>query len=540
MNALPTPPLVAGPLTTTPSVPQQQPAPTRSTPALSEAPAPSDRPAPPLYRVSLAVSQEDVRAAQRLRHQVFAGELGARLDGPEPGLDSDAFDAYCDHLLVREVASGDVIATYRLLPPERARIMRPSLRRERIRSRPARPDPRRSDRGRPLLRPPGPPGRRRHRPHLGGPRALHGAQRAQLAGSCCSIPLADGGVLAADSWDTVRTKYLAPEEYWVTPHRLWQPTVATRPTGAVGAMRRYHIAHRARRPPAAAPRLPAARCLGLRCARARPGLQRRRPLCTAVAAPHRPALSAPLPVTRSADMSVWLPTAPCTPHTCAGHTGPVRSRLLASALLVAGCVFVLVGVVCFPAVLLLGQAPRDRLIRWWAYGVVRAFGVRVRVIGLPQPSAGEARAGCTRRREPHLVAGHTACRRRAPRPDARQERDPALAGARHARRPRRHAVRRPRPAAGSAHDRARHRGGAARRFPGGGLPRRQHLVRARNRRPVPARRVPGRARRARRCPPGTYHLPHRVAGRAAWPTPPPSSGTIHSPPHCGAWSRRPD
>ncbi|MFB7307147.1 lysophospholipid acyltransferase family protein [Streptomyces sp. NPDC056192] len=99
-------------------------------------------------------------------------------------------------------------------------------------------------------------------------------------------------------------------------------------------------------------------------------------------------------------MSVWLPTAPCTPHTCAGHTGPVRGRLLASALLVAGCTFVLVGVVCFPAVLLLGQAPRDRLIRWWAYGVVRAFGVRVRVIGRPQPSAGEARAGAL------VVANH--------------------------------------------------------------------------------------------------------------------------------------
>ncbi|MET9478203.1 lysophospholipid acyltransferase family protein, partial [Streptomyces sp. NPDC002922] len=99
-------------------------------------------------------------------------------------------------------------------------------------------------------------------------------------------------------------------------------------------------------------------------------------------------------------MSVWLPTAPCTPHTCAGHTGPVRGRLAASALLVAGCIVVLVGVVCVPAVLLLGQASRDRLIRWWAYGVVRAFGVRVRVIGRPQPPAGEAHTGAL------VVANH--------------------------------------------------------------------------------------------------------------------------------------
>ncbi|MET8532122.1 lysophospholipid acyltransferase family protein [Streptomyces sp. NPDC005065] len=99
-------------------------------------------------------------------------------------------------------------------------------------------------------------------------------------------------------------------------------------------------------------------------------------------------------------MSVWLPTAPCTPHTCAGHTGPVRGRLPASALLVAGCIVVLVGVVSVPAVLLLGRAPRDRLIRWWAYGVVRAFGVRVRVIGRPQQPAGEAHAGAL------VVANH--------------------------------------------------------------------------------------------------------------------------------------
>src|SRR5262249_11327538 len=30
------------------------------------------------------------------------------------------FDAFCDHLLVRELATGDVIGTYRMLPPERA------------------------------------------------------------------------------------------------------------------------------------------------------------------------------------------------------------------------------------------------------------------------------------------------------------------------------------------------------------------------------------------------------------------------------------
>ena len=33
----------------------------------------------------------------------------------------DRFDAYCDHLLVRDSASGEVIGTYRILPPHQAR-----------------------------------------------------------------------------------------------------------------------------------------------------------------------------------------------------------------------------------------------------------------------------------------------------------------------------------------------------------------------------------------------------------------------------------
>jgi putative hemolysin len=69
--------------------------------------------------LALARTEDDVRAAQRLRWRVFVDELGARIDSPQPGLDVDRFDAHCDHLLVREVATGDVVGTYRMLPPER-------------------------------------------------------------------------------------------------------------------------------------------------------------------------------------------------------------------------------------------------------------------------------------------------------------------------------------------------------------------------------------------------------------------------------------
>ncbi|MEV0351341.1 GNAT family N-acetyltransferase [Nonomuraea sp. NPDC050680] len=75
------------------------------------------RPTTGRYTVGLATSAADVQAAQRLRHEVFVEEMGARLDSPISGLDADRFDAYCDHLLVRY--DDKVVGTYRLLPPGR-------------------------------------------------------------------------------------------------------------------------------------------------------------------------------------------------------------------------------------------------------------------------------------------------------------------------------------------------------------------------------------------------------------------------------------
>lgn len=77
------------------------------------------RAAAPLI-VEWASSWPDVRAAQRLRYRVFADELGARVPSRLHQLDADEFDAYCDHLLVRETRGGAVIGTYRVLTPEAA------------------------------------------------------------------------------------------------------------------------------------------------------------------------------------------------------------------------------------------------------------------------------------------------------------------------------------------------------------------------------------------------------------------------------------
>ncbi len=72
------------------------------------------------FTLAWATTWPEVREAQRLRYRVFAGEMGARVPSRRHGLDADEFDAYCDHLLVREPADGAVVGTYRVLAPDQA------------------------------------------------------------------------------------------------------------------------------------------------------------------------------------------------------------------------------------------------------------------------------------------------------------------------------------------------------------------------------------------------------------------------------------
>lgn len=73
------------------------------------------------YRVRLAETREDRKAACRLRFKVFNLELGEGLDSSyETGLDTDRFDSVCEHLLVEDrqamIAAGRIVGTYRMQP----------------------------------------------------------------------------------------------------------------------------------------------------------------------------------------------------------------------------------------------------------------------------------------------------------------------------------------------------------------------------------------------------------------------------------------
>ena len=177
------------------------------------------RPARPSLSVGIADSAEVVRAAQELRYLVFADEMGANLSTAIPGVDHDAFDPHCQHLVVRNDASGEVVGTYRILTPESASRIGYYAETEfdLARLEPLRPEL--VEIGRSCVHPD-------HRSGatitllwagLGQFMKEHGYK--YLIG-CASVSMADGGHLAASLYASLSSgaqSRMAPEEYRVFP-----------------------------------------------------------------------------------------------------------------------------------------------------------------------------------------------------------------------------------------------------------------------------------------------------------------------------------
>lgn len=173
--------------------------------------------------VTWAKHQSEIREAQRLRYDIFATEMGARIKSPLglAGHDIDLFDDYCEHLIVRDKASQKVIGTYRVLTPIQAKRVGSTY----------------SDSEFDLVR------LRTLRPHMvelgrscvhedfrqgGVIMALWGAlaafmERNQLHTmiGCASIPMMHNGLICGDAaasiWRQVKEKHLAPIEHQVRP-----------------------------------------------------------------------------------------------------------------------------------------------------------------------------------------------------------------------------------------------------------------------------------------------------------------------------------
>ena len=171
--------------------------------------------------VAWARHLDEVREAQRLRYDVFAKEMGARLKSPIAEHDIDIFDDFCEHLLVRDSQTREVIGTYRVLTPTQARRIGSTysdtefdltrLRSLRFRM---------VELGRSCVH-------AQHR-HGGVILALWGAladfmvrnQLDTMVG-CASIPMVRNGVVCGDAaasiWRQLRQTHLADIEYQVMP-----------------------------------------------------------------------------------------------------------------------------------------------------------------------------------------------------------------------------------------------------------------------------------------------------------------------------------
>jgi len=67
------------------------------------------------FKARLAESDEDVRACQRLRHLTFIETRGLNRDGGD-ALDHDEFDPLCQHMLVEDTRSGQLVCCFRMMP----------------------------------------------------------------------------------------------------------------------------------------------------------------------------------------------------------------------------------------------------------------------------------------------------------------------------------------------------------------------------------------------------------------------------------------
>lgn len=176
-----------------------------------------DKPKKPAFQVIWASTPGEIKEAQRLRYKVFAEEMGAMLPMNAEGLDVDEFDAYCDHLLIRDQDSLKVVGTYRVLPPHKAQeIGRLYSDSEFDLSRLDHLRPKLVELGRSCV----------HQDYRSGAviMALWSglAQYMQKNGyeimlGCASIPMADGGHFAASLFNSLGNNQMAPTEFHAFP-----------------------------------------------------------------------------------------------------------------------------------------------------------------------------------------------------------------------------------------------------------------------------------------------------------------------------------
>ena len=164
------------------------------------------------YCVSLATDLDELREAQRLRFNVFSDEYQAVIHTSLPGVDEDIYDSFCDHLLVRDLGTGDVVGTYRILPPEQAKRMGSYYSEsEFFINRLAALRPQMVELGRSCVHPDHRNGAVIMLLWSGIAQYMRHYGYEHLIG-CASVSMRDGGRNAAAIWDSLSAKAMAPTE----------------------------------------------------------------------------------------------------------------------------------------------------------------------------------------------------------------------------------------------------------------------------------------------------------------------------------------
>jgi len=70
--------------------------------------------------LGLARTNDELEAIQRLRYDIFTKEMDVVFPDAVDGLDVDRFDPWCEHFMVKDLASQQIVGTYRLLTPANA------------------------------------------------------------------------------------------------------------------------------------------------------------------------------------------------------------------------------------------------------------------------------------------------------------------------------------------------------------------------------------------------------------------------------------
>ncbi len=180
------------------------------------------RDAAPALIAALADTSAERTACLRLRYDTIAAERGTRLVPNCPGLDSDYFDKYCQHLMVRNSADGSVVGYARVLTDNSAYraglfYSQSAFEMGRILSHRARF----IEVSRLCIRP-------EHRNPLTAEALLCGIaglmqqHRSDYLLACASIPLGDDGASAACALEFLRRNHLTSEEFRVFPKRPFQ------------------------------------------------------------------------------------------------------------------------------------------------------------------------------------------------------------------------------------------------------------------------------------------------------------------------------